>query len=255
MSIVSAQGIMAKSKEIAGAEMATTTGEKIQKVSTVFALSMIAAIALLFVYAAVRGYLDSRAEKEAAAKTLTDLERIEASDAPPSVKSREWLELAYSSPGAMKASLSRYSEGHLLALVNLHLSQGYNQSDPLPAAIIEKVAEAKCLVFVRQVDMKSPTFNTDNYSAYLQATAEIGKLQPHLMNYEASLASCTHRFQVMQQRHEKRIAEESARSTAVRDVGAALGNATKEAGEWWSSTTKPIANAVDEFKAGYESGK
>ncbi len=235
--------------------MVTTTSEKTQKVTTVLVLSMIALIGLLFVYGAVRGYLDSRAEEEATAKTLADLERIEASDAAPSVKSREWLELVYSSPSTMKAALSRHSEGYLLALVNFHISEGYNRSDPLPAAIVEKAAEAKCLVFVRQVDMKSPTFNTDNYYAYLQATAEIGKLQPHLVNYEASLASCTHRFQVMQQRHEKRIAEESARSTAVRDVGAALGNATKEAGEWWSSTTKPIADAVDEFKAGYESGK
>jgi hypothetical protein len=255
LSIAGTQGIMAKSKDTAGAEMATTTGEKIQKVSTVFALSMIAAFALLFVYAAVRGYLDNRAEEEAAAKTLADLERIEASDAPLSVKSREWLELAYSSPGTMKATLSRHSEGHLLALVNLHISEGYNQSDPLPAAIIKKAAEAKCLVFVRQVDMQSPTFSTDNYYAYLQATAEIGKMQMDLVNYETSLASCTHRFQVMQQRHDKRIAEENARSTAVRDVGAALGTATKEAGEWWSSTTKPIADAVDEFKAGYESGR
>lgn len=246
---------MPKSKDIAGAKMATTTGEKIQKVSTVFALSMIAAFALLFVYAAIRGYLDSRAEEEAAANTLAELKRIETSDVAPSVKSREWLKLAYSSPSTMKATLSRHSEGYLLALVNFHISEGYNQSDPLPAAIVEKAAEANCLVFVRQVDMQSPTFNTDNYYAYLKATAEIGKLKPHLANYEASLASCTHRFQVMQQRHDKRIAEENARSTAVRDVGAALGNATKEAGEWWSSTTKPIADAVDEFKAGYESGK
>ncbi|PZR78984.1 MAG: hypothetical protein DI537_41580, partial [Stutzerimonas stutzeri] len=124
MSIAGAQGIMAQSKDIAGAEMATTTGEKIQKVSAAVSLSTIALFVLLMVFGAVKGCVDKRAEAAAETSFFSELERINASTETAASKSREWLELVYSTPETTKMALRRYSQTYLIDRVRAHITAG-----------------------------------------------------------------------------------------------------------------------------------
>lgn len=234
--------------------MSTTTANTTQKVARTFYLSFGAILAVFFVYGTIQGYINAKAKEKEAAKVITELEQIEASDATDASKSRKWLELVYSNPDATKAALTRRSEGYLIDRVRYHVQAGYNISEPLSAIVFEKAAEASCLAYVRQVDERSSTFNADNYNAYLMATSEFATWKPYLGNYPQMLASCAYRFQFMQRRHDDQIAKERALDEKIRDVGAAAGSASKQVGEWWKSATKPIADAANEFKAGYQSG-
>lgn len=57
----------------------------------------------------------------------------------------------------------------------------------------------------------------------------------------------------MQSRYEKKL--EKAKTVTMHDIGEKFGRASSDLNNWWKETTKPVTDAVDEFKAGYNSSR
>ncbi|AMD59434.1 hypothetical protein AWN88_14270 [Agrobacterium tumefaciens] len=232
---------------------APTPSDKLQKASAAAALLLILGIIVLVIFASIKSYFDGLAKDGEMAKLMGSIEQIEASQDPPALKSKKFLEIAYSTWDVADAIDARHSQNYVLNRVGQHVQAGYNLTDPLSPTIFDKAAEATCIIRVKQVNEKAATFERDNYAAYQAAKYDLEAWRPYLADYNKVWSSCAYRFQFMQSRYEKK--QEQQKSVSMRDVGAKVGEATAEVGKWWDSATKPLSDAVDEFKSGYNSGK
>jgi hypothetical protein len=227
--------------------------DKSQKVSAAVALVLIAMFVALVIFSGVKGFFDTRAKNQELAELVAEVDRIEASSESASLKSKKVIELAYSTSGAAAAIDEKHSQNYVLNRVGQHIQSGYQQADPLSPPVFDKAAEATCIIRVKQVSEKSPTFERDNYAAYQNAKNDLEAWRPYVADYNRVWNSCAYRFQFMQSRYEKE--KEQERSVSMREIGAKVGEATTEVGKWWDSATKPMSDAVDDFKAGYRTGK
>ncbi|MBB4227964.1 hypothetical protein [Rhizobium mongolense] len=201
----------------------------------------------------MRAFLDKRARSGETAQRLTEIDQIEASNDAPGLKSRKIIEIAYSDWDVAEAADAKYP-GHLtLDRVGEHVQSGYQASDPLSPGVFDKAAEATCIIRVKQVSEGSPSFVDENLTAYHNARNDLEAWRPYLADYDRAWRSCAYRFQFMQARYEKKL--EKGKTVTMRDVGEKVGKASSEIGKWWSELTKPVTDAVDEFKAGYQSGQ
>ncbi|MBD8663015.1 hypothetical protein IFT59_07085 [Rhizobium sp. CFBP 8752] len=230
-----------------------TATDKAQKASAAFALLIIAGFVVLVIYGSIKSFSDARAKSAEEASVMSEIERVEASSDAPALKSRKVLELAWSSWDVVSAVDAKYSENYSLNRVGLHVQAGYNLTEPLSPPIFDKAAELTCIIRVRQLDTKSSTFIIDNDRAYRSAKNDIEVWRPYLADYGRTWGNCAYRFRVMLERHMARL--ENEKSVSVKEIGAKVGQATNEVGKWWDSATKPLSDAVDEFKSGYNSGK
>ncbi|MDE8762633.1 hypothetical protein PZB21_26035 [Rhizobium sp. CBK13] len=235
--------------------MSVTPTDKAQKTSAAVGLGMVVILAVIIAFVSIKGYIDQRAKDQEVAGVLAKIERVEASSDAPSTKSKKWLELAYSDWEVANAVDAKYSQNFTLNRVGRHVQAGYNVTDPLSPAIFDKAAEATCLIRVRQVNERSATFESDNFEAYQAAKYDLQAWRQYLTDYDKVWESCAYRFHFMQNRYMQRMEKEKETSLTIRDVGATVGEASSKIGEWWDSATKPLSDAVDEFKAGYQSGK
>ncbi|WP_322886790.1 hypothetical protein U8C31_27425 (plasmid) [Sinorhizobium medicae] len=235
--------------------MSVTPTDKAQKTSAAAGLGMVVILAIIIAFGSIKGCFDQRAKDQELAGVLDEIERVEASSDAPSTKSKKWLELAYSDWDVSNAVDAKYSQNFTLNRVGQHVQAGYNVTDPLSPAIFDKAAEATCLIRVRQVNERSATFESDNFKAYQAAKYDLEAWRQYLANYDKVWDSCAYRFQFMRNRYVKRLEKEKEKSVTMRDIGATVGEASSKVGEWWDSATKSLSDAVDEFKAGYQSGK
>lgn len=232
-----------------------STQDRMQKVSAAVALAIIAGIGVLVVYGVTSSYVDGRTKKKQMAERLAEIERIEASAGDPASKSKAVIEIAYSTWDTAEAVDAKYPEHLTLNRVGEHVQQGYQQTAPLSPGVFTKAATATCLNRVRQVSETSPSFPTDNLDAYHNARNDLEAWRQYLSDadFNTVWGDCRYRFQFMQARYDK--AHKPTETVTLRDVGEQVGKATAEVGKWWDETTKPVTDAVDEFKAGYQSGK
>lgn len=235
--------------------MSVTPTDKAQKASAAAGLGMVGILAIIIAFGSIKGCIDQRAKDQELAGILAEIERVQASSDKPSTKSKKWIELAYSDWDVADAIDAKHSLNFTLNRVGQHVQAGYNVTDPLSPAIFDKAAEATCLIRVRQVNERSATFESDNFEAYQAAKRDLEAWRQYLTDYDKVWNSCAYRFQFMQNRYVKRLEKEKETSVTMRDVGATVGEASSKVGEWWDSATKPLSDAVDEFKAGYQSGR
>ncbi|MGO7115548.1 hypothetical protein ACCS79_03450 [Rhizobium johnstonii] len=227
--------------------------DRVQKASGAVALLIIAGIGVLVVYGAVTSYFEKRANDKQLADQLTKIERIETSNDAPASKSKRVIEIAYSDWRVAEAVDAKYPDHLTLNRVGEHVQAGYQTSEPLSPGVFDKAAEATCINRVKQVSESSPSFVDDNLTAYHNARSDLEAWRPYLADYDKVFASCRYRFQFMQARYDK--AHQPTKTVTMKDIGAKVGEASGEVGKWWRDTTKPVTDAVDEFKAGYQSGK
>jgi len=229
--------------------------DRMQKASAAVALIIIAGIGVLVVYGATSSYFEGRTEKKEMVDRLAEIERIEASTAAPASKSKQIIEIAYSTWDTADAVDAKYPDHLTLNRVGEHVQQGYQQTEPLSAGVLSKAATATCLNRVRQVSESSPSFVSDNLNAYHNARNDLEAWRQYLSeaDYSTVGGGCRYRFQFMQARYDK--AHEPTKTVTMRDVGAKVGEATAEIGKWWDDATKPLNDAVEEFKEGYNSQK
>jgi hypothetical protein len=227
--------------------------DKLHKASTAAALIIILLFVILGIFLSIKSSFDRHAKGVEMTKIIDNLSQIDASQDEPALKSKKFLEIAYSNWDLAAAVDARYSQNYVLNRVSKHVQSGYNVSEPLSPSVFDKAAMATCIVRVRQVNAESSTFLNDNYNAYLAAKNDLEAWRPYLADYEGSLKSCAYRFQVMHSKHVAALEKENKGS--IKEIGAKVGHATSEVGRWWDNATKPLTDAVDEFKAGYTSGK
>ena len=233
--------------------MSSTTSDRMQKASAALALLIIAGILVLVVFGSIKSYFDGRAKDDERARILAEIDQIESSSETAAVKSKKWLELAYSDWDVADAVDAKHFQNYVLNRVGQHVQAGHHLTDPLSAPVYEKAAVATCIIRVKQVNPSSTTFERDNYAAYENARNDLEAWRLYVADYRKTWEACAHRFRVMQDRYAKRVEKE--KGVNMRDVGAKAGEATAEVGRWWDSATKPLTDAVDEFKSGYNSGK
>lgn len=227
--------------------------DKAQKTSAAIGLGTVAILLLLVTVGSIKGWIDQRSKARELAGVLSEIERIDASNESASSKSKKVLEIAYSSWDIAAAVDGKHEQNHLLNRVAWHVQAGYQQADPLTPSVFDKAAEATCIIRVGQVSPNSPTFMSDSYTAYIAAKRDLEAWRPYLADYDEVWGVCAHRFRVMQDRHVKRM--ERTKSVSMRDIGMKVGEATTEVERWWDSATKPLSDALNEFKSGYNAGK
>ncbi len=221
--------------------------------STATGLLLIVIVGASVVSHFVKSVYDSRERSVGIERALGDIDAIELSQDPPALKNKRFLEIAYSNWDIANAVDAKHSQNYTLDRVFHHVQAGYNVTNPLDASIFIKAADATCMIRVRQVDEASANFLTDNYNAYLGAKNDLEAWRDYITEYDLTWRNCQHRFRVLQDRHIARLEREKA--VSLREVGATVGKATTEVGNWWSNATKPISDAVSDFKEGYQSGK
>lgn len=232
---------------------APTPSDKVQKASAAAALLIILGIIVLVIFGSIKAFFDGRAKDAEMAKVMNDLEQIDASQESAALKSKKYLEVAFSTWDIARAVDAEHSPNYTLNRVSQHVQSGYNLTAPLSAPIFDKAAEATCLIRVRRLDSDSPTYLNDIYDGYTSAQSDFEAWRPYLSNYDKSWGSCGNRFRVLHDRYTKRLEKEQQMS--MKEIGAKVGQATSEVGKWWDSATKPLSDAVDDFKSGYNSGK
>ncbi|CUW88594.1 MULTISPECIES: hypothetical protein [Rhizobium/Agrobacterium group] len=213
--------------------MSVSPTDRAQRASAAGGLLLGGFFVVLIVYGQIDGYLDRRAKQKELEGVLAQIDQIEASSDSPSLKSKKVLDLAYSNWDVVDAVNARHDPNYLLNRAGQHVQAGYQQTDPLTPSVFDKVASETCTIRVKRVDQKSPNFDTENFDGYRAAKQDFEAWRPYLADYDKAWDSCA----------------------SIRDVGATVGEASGKVGEWWDSATKPLSDAVDEFKAGYQSGK
>ncbi|MCJ9674324.1 MULTISPECIES: hypothetical protein [unclassified Neorhizobium] len=181
---------------------------------------------------------------------LARLDAAEKSSATPAQKSKQIIDAAFMDWGALDIVNERYPDHPIRQRAIEHVALGYQAIDPVGSLPFERLADIDCAGRVNRVTKKSGGYTRDDVIAgWAVARRDLETWTPNVANAREVSSACEHRFALILKRIEPK------ETTTVKDVGAVAGKVVGEVGSWWDSATKPLSDAVDEFKAGYSSGK
>ncbi|NKL57131.1 hypothetical protein [Rhizobium leguminosarum] len=218
--------------------------DKARKIAAAIALLIIA----FFIVVLVLGIIaNRRAEIAQKDKVLAQLNAIEASADSQALKSKRVIDLAFDGWDNLEVIEANSPGASLGDRALQHISMGYQATDPVGSQVFERLANRDCAGRINGVTTMSGYTEQDVINGWQLAKDDLRTWLPYISNPQQVSNSCEDQFESVL----KRTSE--SKGISMKDLGEAAGKGANDVRDWWNEATKPISDAVKNFKDGYNS--
>lgn len=179
------------------------------------------------------------------------LDAILSSNAPDAARRKALIEFGYTSAEFENALRKRFPDAMMVDRVSAYVQLGYHRTDPLPPLVFDKAAKDTCRLRYNKLRQSSPTFDNDVYHSYNAARIDLEAWRDYVDDFDVVVNDCASNFRFLVEQRKKKLDGE----LTMKNVGSKVGEASAQIGHWWDSATKPLSDAVSDFRSGYESGR